>query len=200
MQDAVHLDDNVLELYALNRLSVADAESVEDHVALCKGCLDRLDEEVAFVRNLKAVLERDQANERNDGKIDTRRWNWLAGWKSRVWTFAAVAMAVLLFFVWRPPANGNLVAVALTATRGPSTVVHEEGPFDFEIFVPESAESYRAVLIDAEGSTMWSGDAETKDGKPHAIVRRKLKPGQYFLRVSDPSSHSTHEYGLTIAP
>jgi hypothetical protein len=199
MQDAVHPDDNVLEQYALNRLSFAEAESVEDHISLCKSCLDRLDEEVAFVHDLKAVLERDQAG-LNDENIAARGWNWLGGWKSPVWTFAAVAAAVLLFFVWRPEPKGNLVAVALMATRGPSTAVHTEGPFDFEIFVADSAQSYSAVLVDAAGNSLWSGEAKRKDGKLHAIVRRKLDPGQYFLRVSNPSSHSTTEYGLTIAP
>lgn len=204
MQDAVHLDDNVLEQYAMNRLSVTGAEIVEDHISLCQSCLDRLDAEVALIRDLKGVLEKDRPTEVAGSIVGSPRSNWLGGWKfpipAPLWTGAAVAMALLLFFVWRPEPTGSLAAVVLTGTRGPSTAVIGTGPFDFEIFVPDSTDSYSAVLVDSEGGDIWSGEATRKDGKLHAIVRRKLKPGQYFLRVSDPSSHSTHEFGFTIAP
>ena len=205
MLDAVHLDDNVLEQYAMNRLSVTDAEAVEDHISVCHSCLDRLDAEVALIQDLKSVLEKDRATEMAGSTVSRPRSNWVDWWKfpvpATLWTGAAtMAMALLLFFVWRPVPVGNLATVVLTATRGPSTAINGTGPFDFEIFVPDSAETYSAVLVNSEGGDVWNGEAKRKDGKLHAIVRRKLNPGQYFLRVSDPSSHSTHEFGFTIAP
>ena len=46
---AGHLNDDVLERYAMRSLSETEAETIEEHLALCSHCLDRLDETTAYV-------------------------------------------------------------------------------------------------------------------------------------------------------
>jgi hypothetical protein len=193
MQDAGHLDDIVLEQYAMNRLSAVDAERVEDHISLCASCLDRLDDASAVVHNIRDALTMNPELQREPAQ----RPKWV-NWKNPVWATMAIAAALLLFFVWPREPLAPLTSIVVDGTRGASTVVHGLGPFDFELFMPESAPTYRVALLDADGGKIWGSDVAGKDGKLHAIVRQRLKPGQYFIRVSDPSSQSMHEYGVRI--
>jgi hypothetical protein len=208
MKDAGHLDDIVLERYAMNTLSELEAEQVEDHISLCANCLNRLDEESAFLRDIRQTLSAEPATPDArpvDEKPSLTRpagiWGWLH-WGTPAWAGAACLLAVATFFVLRPAPIGPVASVALESTRGESVTVHGTGPFDFQMFVPESAEAYQVILVDSGGATVWSSNVAsntgTKDGKLHAIVRKTLSPGQYFVRVSDPSSQAIHEYGVSV--
>jgi anti-sigma factor RsiW len=59
------IEESRLEQYLLGRLPNQDAESVEDHLALCPGCLERADEIERNIDALKAVLSRDMQRSRS---------------------------------------------------------------------------------------------------------------------------------------
>jgi hypothetical protein len=202
MQDAGHLDDIVLERYAMNTLSEGEAEQVEDHISLCANCLNRLDEESAFLRDIRHALNANPEVPKEKSVTKAPGiWGWL-NWGTPAWAGAACVLAVVTFFVMRPQPMGPAATVVLQGTRGESARVHGSGPFDFEIFMPESAAAYQVVLVDSNGAKIWSSEvtsnASAKDGKLHAIVPQRLNPGQYFVRVSDPSSRAIHEYGVRV--
>ncbi len=51
-----HPEDDVLELYALDRLTEADIAPVEEHLLVCQACRDRLVEWDAYVAAMRAAM------------------------------------------------------------------------------------------------------------------------------------------------
>jgi len=52
-----HIDENTLELYAMDRLSESEAAPVEEHLLVCYLCQDRLAEIDRFLTDLRSALE-----------------------------------------------------------------------------------------------------------------------------------------------
>jgi anti-sigma factor RsiW len=53
------IEESRLEQYLVGQLPNQEAESVENHLALCPRCLERVDEIERNIDSLKAVLSRD---------------------------------------------------------------------------------------------------------------------------------------------
>jgi hypothetical protein len=195
MSNAGHLNDEVIERYALSRLSVAESEAVEDHIATCVHCLDRLDQTSAFVDGMRMALKDGGGEE----KHKTRWPSWVRRWGGTpVWAGAALAAAGVLLIVNRP---GDLPApalISLDGTRGTSTVVHGNGPFDFEVFMPAEGKSYHVELLDSRGEKRWESDVPGSNGRLHALVKKRISTGQYYLHVTEPVSGSQHDYAVRI--
>ena len=51
-----HIDEDTLELYAMNRLPEADAAPVEEHLLVCPHCQDRLIEIDRLLADLNSSL------------------------------------------------------------------------------------------------------------------------------------------------
>jgi hypothetical protein len=198
MSRTAHVDDDVLERYAMQTLPEAEAEVVEDHIALCAGCLDRLDETTAYIESMKKAAKKAPSTEEEFSALS--RWPKWITWGAPAWAAGAVAVAFLFFVVFRPAPLPPAATVVVDGLRGVSQVVHGSGPFDFQLFMPVNASSYHVELLDSSGGVRWSGEAAGQEGKLHALVNRKLAPGQYFLRVSDSASQTVHDYGVKIAP
>jgi hypothetical protein len=199
MSNAGHVNDELLERYAMNRLSETESETVEDHIATCAHCLNRLDETTAFVNGMREALKNDRKEEQEWAESPRKFPKWIQRWGGApVWAGAAFAVAVALFMVNRP---GNLPApamITLDGTRGASTVVHGTGPFDFEVFMPEEGKSYHVELLDAGGGKRWESDVPGVKGRLHALVKQRVAPGQYYLHVTEPVSGSQHDYAVTV--
>jgi hypothetical protein len=192
-----HLDDNVLERYVMRRLSETDLEAVEDHVAFCVRCSDRLEATTAFVEGIQEALK--NGNQREDETANYRKW--LHGWRLTSVCGAVGTLAVaatLLLVVSRPVALPEPTKTTLDGTRGASTVVHGTGPFEFELFMPAEGSTYRVQLLDGNGRKQWEGDVPGVSGKLHALVKQRLAAGQYYLRVTEPGSGSQHDFAVRI--
>jgi hypothetical protein len=190
MSTVDHLNDEVLERYAMRGLSEMESEAVEDHIALCSQCLDRLDETTAFVQGMRAGATAEPA------KAPAR---WLKpGWLTPAWGSGLAAAAGLAFVMLRPEALPPAATVVLDGTRGTATQVHGTGPFDFELFMPTEGKSYHVELLDENGRKQWEGDVPGANGKLHALVKQKISGGQYFLEVTEPVSGSRHEYAVQV--
>jgi hypothetical protein len=203
MSTVEHLNDDVLERYAMRGLSEPEAEAVEDHIALCSVCLDRLDETTAFVEGMRAATHAPVSEYQPKLRLPT----WLEhGWLEHVtrpkWALpvlgAVVLAAGLVFVTLRPEVLPPAAMVVLDGTRGASTEVHGTGPFDFELFMPAEGTAYHVELLDEGGQKQWEGDVPGKNGKLHALVQRKIAEGQYFLEVTEPASGSKHEYAVHV--
>ncbi len=178
MSNAGHLNDEIIERYAMNRLSETELEAVEDHIATCVHCLDRLDQTTAFVDGMRTASKNSGGEEKQKAK-----WpRWLQRWGGTpVWAGTALAAAGIFLMVNHP---GDLPApalIALDGTRGTSTVVHGTGPFDFELFMPAEGKSYHVELLDSSGEKRWESDVPGSNGKLHALVKQRISTGQYYL-------------------
>jgi hypothetical protein len=199
MLDAVHLNDDVLERYAMRGLSETEAEAVEDHIAFCSHCLNRLDETTAYVEGMRAALKHVPGEEPASKKLP-----WLQkGWGMPIFGGGALAAAGLIFLMLRPAAHhsGDLAPAAMVVvdgTRGSSTIVHGSGPFDFELFMPAEGKTYHVELLDDGGRKLWEGDVPGMNGKLHALVKTEIGPGQYYLHVTEPVSGSQHDYAVRV--
>ena len=195
MSNAVHLNDELIERYAMNRLSETEFETVEDHIATCARCLDRLDETTAFVGGIQKALKQTGEEE----KQKTPWTQWLQKWGGTpVWAGGALAAAGVLLVVNRPGELATPVLVTLDGTRGISTVVHGTGPFDFELFMPAEGRSYHVELLDSNGGKRWESDVPGSNGKLHAIMKQRVSTGQYYLHVIEPVSGSQHDYAVRV--
>ena len=195
MSSAAHLNDELLERYAMSRLSEAEFEAVEDHIATCVHCLDRLDQTTAFVDGMRTALKDHHQEEQEK----TTWTGWLQRWGGPpVWAGAALAAGAILLVVNLPVTLPPPALVALDGTRGTSTVVHGTGPFDFEVFMPAVGKNYHVELLGSNGEKRWESDVPGSNGKLHAVVKQRLSSGQYYLHVTEPVSGSQHDYAVRI--
>jgi len=64
-----HLSESALEEYALGRLTKYRAERVEEHVASCSECRERLETEIGIVRMMKAAARITATMSGRKGKV-----------------------------------------------------------------------------------------------------------------------------------
>src|ERR1700722_4339520 len=57
LDTSLHASDGWLELYALRRLSGSEVEQIEEHLLLCRSCLDRLEEIGTFALAMRDELK-----------------------------------------------------------------------------------------------------------------------------------------------
>ena len=190
-----HLNEDVLERYTMSRLSEAESETVEDHVALCTRCLDKLDQTNAFIQGMSAALKEGGTKE----NTQTAKPNWFQRWSGApVWAGAACAAAGLFLMANRPGILPAPTLIALEGNRGGATVVHGSGPFDFELFMPAAGTAYHVELLDSEGGKRWESNVPGVKGTLHAVVKQRLTVGQYYLHVVEPVSGSQHDYAVRV--
>jgi len=179
-----HPDDQVLELYAREKLGGLELETVEEHLLVCEGCQDRVEETDSYVRGMRSALALPE-NVR-----ESERWQFpnLLTFPAPVWAAAAVLLlamggivATRSLTLSAPP-----VAIALSATRGEISTVAATGPLDLDLDTRDLPPSgpYKLQVVNAEGGEVWkSTAAELRNGHVHARVDKRLAPGQYFVRI-----------------
>jgi hypothetical protein len=200
MSTVDHLNDEVLERYAMRGLSDLESEAVEDHIALCSQCLDRLDETTAFVEGMREAAKTPPVQKAP--KVPVPGWlkpsRLKPSWNLPLWGSGMAAAAGLAFVALRPGTLPPAATVVLDGTRGAAVQVHGTGPFDFELFMPAEGTRYHVELLDEGGRKQWESDVPGTNGKLHALVKRKVAEGQYFLEVTEPVSGSRHEYAVQV--
>jgi len=190
----LHVTDDQLELYALDRLPDSDLPDFEVHLMMCANCWERLDEIGTFalgMREAPPVTETD----------------WL-GWLRRP-AFSMAMGFVVLVVVMGIVARGIYsnarttfapsAALQLTATRGemPFTVPSRE--FDLTLADgPRVGGPFRVEVVNVTGMGAWSGLAENSPAGVQVKVMQRLGPGAYFVRLYDGSGKMLREYGFRI--
>ena len=198
-----HASDDQLELYSLDRLSDTDLIQVEEHLMVCSGCRDRLEDASAFALAMRKVLkEHPVAFEKPDEE------NWfsrlLSGWKTPSLAFAGAMAAVVLsvgLYTYTQGHSGAGMTTApvaylqLTAMRGELPSVH--GAKAVQLRFSEAVESggpYKVSLVADDGSAVWNGVTQG----PNVRLDRSLPKGTYFARLFGPSGQLLHEYGFRV--
>jgi hypothetical protein len=187
-----HIGDEDLERYLLNKLPEPEAAAAEEHLLVCAGCRQRLEETERYVRAMRTALSRTEQEEAARERPAIRRAAW----------GLAAALAVLLVAVWLWPRGAVApVAVLLQASRGPAEGYSRAPagrPLNLSMDLTEVSAfpSYRVELVDARGARLWEGPAAIEQGRAAARVPRKLSAGRYYVRLYSPAAELLREYGL----
>jgi hypothetical protein len=190
-----HISDEDLERHSLNTLPEPQLAAVEEHLLVCPECQDRLEETDAYVEAMRAAAleaRRETSSLRRPGR-------------TRFFLAAAAGIAVLasvgVTMRWprgEPPLPET---VALVAVRGPMAA-HSQAPagrpleLGMDLTGLQEYTSYRVELVDHNGRRLWEEPASVQDGRLAVVVRKRLSPGRYYVRLYSPSAELLREFGL----
>jgi hypothetical protein len=199
-----HPSEEVLEEYALGRLTGPELEQLEEHLLVCAQCQDGLaeiDEFIVIMKQAAGRLQQESPVGIAPGPEGKRfgRFNLL---RKPVWA-GALAAAVLAVVVWMPrqsPAAYN-AEVNLQAMRGVEAIapaVPAGKPFVLKADVTglSPASEFRLEVVDSGGAVVWRAAVSPKDALITTVVARKLGAGRYWVRLYNPAGALVREYGL----
>ena len=200
----LHRSDEQLELYALGRLSEPSVAEVEEHLLVCAACQERVDDLQAYALAMRQAISREPA--RAERRLSWFQHSWFQhSWFQHSWLkvpvlawaggFAVIVLSASLYLQFIPRLS-PLASLQLTAMRGsiPSTGLSRET--DITLTDAPASPTLHAEVVDATGSTIWSGALEPNTHKI-ALVRQ-LAPGNYFVRLFDDGGKLLHEYGFQV--
>lgn len=199
MQIGPHIPDETLSNYALGRLQKNDVPAVFEHLLACEECNMRYEEELDFRLALREAASRPDAQPE-----PVRKFNWINIFAVPKPAWAAVAALVLLA-VYLPIANrpdGPAQVISLTAVRGAEAVEATSGApilLNLDMSALDAPDPVAVRLVDQRGAEIWSGAASAAGGW-RVMVDRKLEPGRYWVRVTNPanSAEQLREFQLDV--
>ena len=189
-----HQTDEQLELYALGRLPEPWVAEVEEHLLVCAVCQERVDDLEAYAFAMRQAISTQP----------TQRSHWHFWFQQSLPKMpvlacasglAATALAVTLY-LQSTPHLAPLASLQLTAMRGAMPSVGPSRETDITLADAPSGVPLRAEIVEAAGSEVWNGSIETQT---HRIaLKRRLTPGNYFVRLFDDGGKLLHEYGFQV--
>jgi hypothetical protein len=200
----LHQTDERLELYALGRLPEPWVAEVEEHLLVCAACQERVDDLESYALAMRQAIVTEPA------KSPRRLWSFAQSrfeqsWFEQSWLkmpvlawaggLASILFAVALYLQFVPHL-APVASLQLTAMRGAMPAVGPSRETDITLADAPSAAALRAEIVDATGSTVWSGVPEPRTHK--IALTRQLAPGNYFVRLFDDGSKLLHEYGFQV--
>jgi hypothetical protein len=197
--------------FALRRLSTGALDGCLGHLLWCKGCQDKVNEELEFAqasREAALLLA-------NDSSFRSRRWpKWLdsaikrwSGWLNwpSGYRWMPVAMAACLaigFAILRPMASPRgEVEVALRSERGtPPAAIHGAAGARVRLRIDVrdvvTAPRYRVALVNENGAQLESAVVAPKEGELVERLQHALPAGSYWVRLSLEDGQLLREYPL----
>jgi hypothetical protein len=180
----LHLDEDVLEQYALGKLTDdAQLEAAEEHLLVCVRCQSKLEQIDKFVTAFRDAGEAIQAqNEGPEQSEKTKPTSW-----SRPFLPVAVAAAAAIVFFGPSllQQDGQPVSVALVAMRNEANPSAPSGKpliltLDLAGTESAAASALRYEVAAANGAPVASG--EFSRNEPNLRIAA-LSAGQYWVRV-----------------
>lgn len=203
MTPEFHGTDDQLEAYALGQLATSDQpglEVLEEHLMICSTCRDRLDGVEAFTSGVKDAFGSSSAIAFSK---QTDLFSWLP-WPKASLAMALLALVAIIFIFSRAQTQFAPVAnLQISATRGEMPVTAPARELDLTLLnAPTDSRSFRALIVNATGRTVWSGQAsQSKDAAASSLQLKAQQPfesGDYFLRLYGESGSVVREYGFRI--
>jgi hypothetical protein len=192
-----HIEENLLDQYALGTLSSESIAELEEHLLVCSICQSRLVEadELLLLFREAAPLE--------DARTTPRWWNALAFRASFLSGAAAVLSALLIMLITGDSHRAKLspAILLMESLRGPEAgpVMTSATPslLVFDAAAPANPADYEIEIVDAVGNQVLKRSAEVRDGRLAALVER-LARGSYWVRVyrKQPAKELFAEYRL----
>lgn len=202
-----HVQEDLLELYAMKRLQAEEVDRIDDHLFVCEDCRCRLVETERYISGFRLAARKLNAE---NGQQRLSPWEWLWGSLSPRSGLAALAACASLAIVL---AIGNqdrrpiqYLDVTLQATRGiESTLAAASGRVRYRLHLDATGIQIadRAIVTVANGTgveiTREYGN-RIKEREVVAALGLELKPGSYFVRLAsevDPA-RTLREYNLEV--
>jgi hypothetical protein len=194
-----HVPEDLLEEYAMGRLSRSDRARLHRHLRLCSSCqaeLQEIDEYVKVIRAATAALRMTRLEPAGRHIFDPAVLRnppitaWVAG-------IAALVLLVVPFY------RGNVTAVTLTAERGAFSMPHARtGRILLKIDVTQIGREngYQLEVVGPTGGPIWHASVEATRNQVAAEIPKRLRSGRYWIRLYDARSPRTllREYGLEV--
>lgn len=195
-----HETDERLELYTLSRLPEADTASVEEHLLICDVCREKLDEIAEFALAMREALKTQPAAESAREWFGAGWFGWMKPQFAMAGAFAAVVLAVGIFWVAGSGRVAPVASLQLSAMRG-SEVKSAKAAKELDLSFINAPGVSRVDVVDESGAGVWSGIPEPDNTAAHgteAKIRRTLSPGRYLARTYAASGQLLHEYEFRI--
>jgi hypothetical protein len=192
-----HIEEEVLDRYAMGVLSGESIADVEEHLLICAFCQSRLLETDEFLIVFRAAATQVDAH-------PAPAWRRLLARGPVLWAGTATAAAALLvFLIAGQPHKTTLPAavVLMQSLRGPEAGAHiasgRPGLLVFDLPVQTAGANYQVEIVDAIGNEIVSTGTGLRDGKL-TVLLEKLARGAYWVRVyrRQAGRELIAEYGL----
>ena len=192
-----HVEENLLDQYALGTLSAESIAELEEHLLACSICQSRLVEadELLLLFREAATLEDVYAAPpwRNAFAF---RHNFLSG-------TAAVLAALLILLITGDSHHAKLspAILLMESLRGPEAAAEMASSTPsllvFDVAAQAKRADYEIVIVDAVGAEVLKKRAEVRDGRLVVLVER-LARGSYWVRLyrRQPAWELFAEYSL----
>jgi hypothetical protein len=192
-----HIEENLLDQYALGTLSAESIAELEEHLLVCSICQSRLVEvdELLLLFREAAPLE--------NTRTTSRWWNAFAFRTSLLSGTAAVLSTLLIMLITGDSHRARLspAILLMESLRGPEAgpVMTSATPslLVFDVAAPANPADYEIEIVDAVGNQVLKRGAEVRDGRLAVLVDR-LARGSYWVRVyrQQPARELFAEYSL----
>jgi hypothetical protein len=195
-QPAPHIDEDLLDQYAMATLPEGLVAEVEEHLLGCSFCQKRLVETDEFVTVFREAATQMDARP----ALQPRRF-----WPFRIiaWASAAAALVALVIFLIsgkRQDAKLPPAMLSMQSLRGPGAAAHivSGRPYRLVFDLPVQATlDYEVEIVDEIGSGILTIRAEVRNGQL-TVPLDKIVRGSYWVRVyrAHPDRQVVAEYGL----
>jgi anti-sigma factor RsiW len=192
-----HIEENLLDQYALGTLSAESIAELEEHLLACSICQSRLVEadELLLLFREAATLEDAHATPRWRNAFAFRN-SFLAG-------TAAVLAALLILLITGDSHHAKLspAILLMESLRGPEAAAEMASSTPsllvFDVAAQVNPADYEIVIVDAVGAEVLKKRAEVRDGRLAVLVER-LARGSYWVRLyrRQPAWELFAEYSL----
>jgi hypothetical protein len=199
-----HLNEEILETYALGHMSEISEQAVEDHLFECETCrcaLEELENYLLVTRLAMRDLVRDQSTVPFAARV---RQKWALA-RNPLWAGSLVVATVVGFVSWQservpePPP----VIVKLEALRGIDDTANQacsdrEIVLNADIRGLPDGMNYRLEVVDANGKQIWVGPGSPSNDIVVAHLKRRVGRGMYWVRLYGSGAELLREYGLRV--
>ena len=191
---APHIDDDVLEQYAMGSVGTESLPAIEEHLLTCPDCQARLIQVDEFIGLFRAAATQLDARPQ---PLWRRLFHvrWIGAFVA-----AVVAAGLLLIFVdsRKPPVMP--ATVLMQSLRGPeaATAIPAGKPVRlvFDVTPAGDARDYEVRVVDLLGNQIFAIPVEINQGHLSVLIR-KLGLGSYWVRIyRGANSEPIAEYGL----
>lgn len=192
---ALHIEDDLLDRYALGSLRGELLAPVEEHLLICPHCQTRLIAVDEFVGLFRAAATQPDARPRPLSR-------WLFNPRVLTWTGAA-AMVAAVFSLISVESRQPLAAPAtvfMQALRGPEAAsaisAGKPARLVFDLKPTGTAADYEVQIVNLLGTQVAAIPVEFTDGHLIAPIK-KLQFGSYWVRIYRKANRELiAEYGL----
>jgi len=191
-----HIEEEVLEQYAMGTLPGESNSELEEHLLVCWFCQGRLVEIDTFLIHFRAAATQIHAR-------PASLWKTFMATQRAFWGVSAVVTAaLLLFLITGEPrqAKTEPAVLLLQSLRGPESRAQMASGrpclIIFDLPLETASADYAIEVVDVVGRPVFEERAQVKDRRLTVLVQR-LRPGAYWVRVyRRPIRELVAEYGL----